>query len=45
VNAIRFWLGFIGWSAATLLEIPLHAVRRAFDTPDDIHDVFPEEER
>jgi hypothetical protein len=37
VNALRFWL--------SVLEIPLHAVRRAFDTPDDIHDVFPEEER
>ncbi|HEY9411002.1 MAG TPA: hypothetical protein VIP77_15595 [Jiangellaceae bacterium] len=45
MNAIRFWLGFVGWSAATLLEIPLHARRRllvAQDRVEDARDVFEE---
>lgn len=45
MNALRFWLGFIGWSAATLLEIPFHAVRRllaAQDRVEEARDVFEE---
>ncbi|HEY9370968.1 hypothetical protein [Streptomyces sp.] len=45
MTALRFWLGFVGWSADTLLEIPLHAVRRllaAQDRVEDARDVFEE---
>lgn len=28
MNALRFWLGFVGWSLASLAEMPLLVMRR-----------------
>lgn len=48
MNAIYFWLRVVGWTLATLAEIPLRAARRLLTAQgrvEDARDVFEEDHR